>query len=60
MPNATAIAEAKKNETLVIICEVWVRGMTKNNLSETDAGKSSIPFIWTGGQHVWALLLTDV
>lgn len=39
MPNATAIAEAKKNETLVIICDVWVKGMTNGNLSETDAGE---------------------
>jgi hypothetical protein len=60
MLNATAIAEAKKNETLVIICETWVKGMSKNNLSETDAGKLSIPPVWIGGQQVWALLLTDV
>jgi hypothetical protein len=39
MPNATAVAEAGKNATLVAICEAWVVGMTKGNLSETDAGE---------------------
>jgi hypothetical protein len=39
MPNATAVAEARKNATLVTICEAWVVAMTKGNLSETDAGK---------------------
>jgi hypothetical protein len=39
MPNATAVTEAGKNATLVAICKAWVVGMTKGNLSETDAGK---------------------
>jgi len=39
--NATAVGEAEKNATLVAICEAWVTGMTKDNLSETDAGKWS-------------------
>jgi hypothetical protein len=39
MPNATAVAEAEKNATLVAICEAWVMGMVKGNLSKTDAGK---------------------
>lgn len=41
MPNATAVAEAKKNTTLMAMCEAWVVGMTKGNLSQTDAGEWS-------------------
>jgi hypothetical protein len=41
MPNATAATGAEKNATLVAICEAWVVGMTKGNLSETDAGEWS-------------------
>jgi hypothetical protein len=39
--NVTAVAEVAKNATLVAICEAWVIGMAKGNLSEIDAGKWS-------------------
>jgi hypothetical protein len=39
IPNTTAVADAKKNGTLVAMCDAWVRRMTTGNLSETDAGE---------------------